>query len=1152
MSSRPPPPRPTPEQRLAAEPRRSVWVDANAGTGKTRVLTDRVLRLLLGGAKPESVLCLTYTKAAAGEMLQRVGERLALWATLDDADLAAELEALEDERPSPRRLDHARLLHDAVLALPGGLAIMTLHSLAQMLLRRFPLEAGVPASFEVIDDRTRRELLDEARERVLARALDDAESRADLEILAASAADGTVLGAVDALIDARRDWARARAAAGGLEQVVAKLARALDVDPERGAAAIGADAASEDAFDRPALLNAAETLAGAKQKTRREAAEAIRQWLARPPDERASGLVDYAKALTTVDKGPPPQLRAKANLKLDGLAAEAPAAAAALDAEIARLDAVDRALRGTRLFERTRALLRLADRVLEAFEAAKAEAAVLDFDDLLLRTRALLAEPGAGDWVRYKLDQAYTHILVDEAQDTNTLQWAIIELLLEEVFAGEGTRSSGGRTLFVVGDAKQSIYRFQGADPEATGRVRGRIEARAGDAGLAIEPVALTTSFRSSQAVLDVVDALLDEPGVSARLGTAGAHRAFQVSRGGRVELWPLLEAEDAPAPADPWAVPPLPRHGERAERRLARLIAETLAGWLGSGLVLPGSGRPLVPGDVMVLLRRREPMQEPLVRALKQAGVPVMGADRLALTDHLAVQDLVNLGRAVLLAEDDFAFACALKSPLLGLDDDALFTLAHGRRKGETLQERLRLGGGEDTALAPVWERFRRWQRLADFVPAYEFYLSVLTGEVARADGAAPFEGRRALLERFGPEATEPIEAFLEQALVYERGHAATLEGFLHWLQRGDESVKREAEPTALGVRVLTVHGAKGLEAPLVILADAGPRSSPRPTSLLWNAERDLVFWRPSKEGHVPASAAAREAEAAAETADDLRLLYVASTRAAEWLVVAGTRPRRPGGDMGWHGRLGQALETLGANKAEAPDGLDGERLVYATGVTATVETAPPAPVAVPPLPEALRTLPPPAGRRVRVRPSDAEGGIGGGAGGERQQARAVGRHVHALLERLPALPVAARAEAQERYLAAVGDLDPPSMERVRRQVQAILDEPSLAPLFGADAWVEQPILGEVNGVRVSGQVDRMALVGDELWICDFKTGRPPAPGRAPPAEHASQLAAYVALARPLFPGVRTRARLIWTETGLVQTLDDAVLEAYMPGPRD
>jgi ATP-dependent helicase/nuclease subunit A len=484
-------------------------------------------------------------------------------------------------------------------------------------------------------------------------------------------------------------------------------------------------------------------------------------------------------------------------------------------------------------------------------------------------------------------------------------------------------------------------------------------------------------------------------------------------------------------------------------------------------------------------------------------------------------------------LPENDFALACALKSPLFGLDEERLFALAHGRGQGRSLHQAWREAAEGDAELGRLWRRYLRWQRLADFVPAYEFYLRVLGGEVGD-DPERAFAARPAFLARFGPDVAEPLDAFVDQALAYERGHAATLQGFLDWLARGEEDLKREAAAGADGVRVLTVHGAKGLEAPCVILADAGPKHAPRAERLLWtDAEPALPLWRPARAEATPLAVAARARERRAEAADDLRLLYVAATRAAEWLIVAGTEPKRKVDAPSWHDRLAGALERVGATR-------EGDRLVYATGVAdAADDTAAPRPAPAA-APACLATPAPKAVRPAVLRPSDAATVAPAGSGADRRDALTVGVHVHRLLERLPGVAPEARAAALDAALATAPGLAEPLRARVRAQVLATLANPEIAPLFAADAWAEQPVVGEVDGVRVVGTVDRMVEVGGELWLADFKTGRPPAAGEPMPAAYARQLRAYARVLAPLFPDRAIRPRIVWTETGAVQRLRD------------
>ena len=494
---------------------------------------------------------------------------------------------------------------------------------------------------------------------------------------------------------------------------------------------------------------------------------------------------------------------------------------------------------------RSEALLRVAFAAIDAYEELKSQRAVLDYDDLIERASELLHRPGKTEWVLYKLDARIDHILVDEAQDTSPRQWAIVLKLTEEFFAGAGARD-GARSLFVVGDEKQSIYSFQGADLASFRSVRERLQVRAAAADRPILGELLDRSFRSVPAVLAVVDAVFALPEAQGGVGEPGRvmhHETERANAPGLVELWPLARPAEAEPAGEPWPLPGVPRNRDEPERRVARAIARTIRDWLDRREILESTGLPVRPGDVMILLGRRGILQERLVRALRQAGVPAAGADRLALSEHIAVRDLVALGRAVLLPEDDLNLACLLKSPLLGLDEDDLFQLAWDRGEA-SLFDRLRDAANVETGrFEHALARLTSWMDRADFMPPFEFYTWAL--------GAGG--GRRRLLARLGPEAAEPIEAFLSQTLAYEQGHPATLEGFLHWLGLGSDQLKRDPDLARDVVRVTTVHGAKGLEAPIVFLADAGPRGASRRGRIHWTGVEVQAAVRRCRSGARP-----------------------------------------------------------------------------------------------------------------------------------------------------------------------------------------------------------------------------------------------------------------------------------------------------------
>lgn len=1150
---------PTEAQRRAADPARSVWVTANAGTGKTRVLTDRVLRLLLAGADPEGILAITFTKAAAAEMTQRIEDRLTGWAIAEEAALAADLEALLGRLPGEAELGRARTLLPRILDLPHGLSIATIHAFCQTLLRRFPLEAGVPPHFEAIDERDAAELQREATEQVLAAAARDpgrlGKAVADLAVWLA---DSSIEELLAETLGARTRLLRIRARHGGLDGLLAAIAGALRAVPGLPPGLVRERACADGVFDVQSLAKAADLLREGGRRDGERAAK-IAAWIQAVPADRLRTFEEYRRAFVKQDGDPFDESR----LLSKKLAERHPELLRALAREQARILEVDDSERRQMVLAKTEAMLVLSFAVLDRYETLKRQRAALDFDDLIECTRRLLADAGQRAWVLYRLDARIDHVLVDEAQDTSPAQWEIVERLTEEFFAGAGARPAS-RTLFVVGDEKQSIYRFQGADLANFRAVRERIRARAEAARRPIETALLDRSFRSVPAVLDLVDAVFADPDARRGVSEEPLHHASERGeQAGLVELWPLAVPPAAPAEEEPWSLPDAPGRTIEPEQLVAEAIAAEIARWLREGERLPASGRPVRPGDILILVSRRGTIQERIVRALRRSGVPVAGADRLALERHLAVQDLVALGEVLLLPENDMALACLLKSPLLGLGEDALFELAHDRGH-LSLIERLRARAAEDTANGPfraTYDRLEEWLRRADFMPPFELYAWILG-----ADG-----GRRRILERLGPEALDPVESFLGQALAYERGHPASLQGFLAWFRLSAGELKRDPEKPGDRVRVSTVHGAKGLEAPIVVLADSGPHGQPPRGRILWGSadpERrgpELPFWRAGESEREPLTRSLIEAENRLEAEENHRLLYVALTRAAERLVVTGWHGRRTAEavaqgrdsvelDRCWHGLVRRGLERLpGVERIQSHRlgaAFVGPILRYERGRPAA-QTEEPAGAAPPePLPDWLRRPAPAEPRpprplspsRVLPEPEPSSGRRGGAEAGRR---RRFGVLVHRLLELLPAVPEPDRPAALDRFLARfAAGLDRDETARLRANVVDLLGRSDLAPLFGPEARAEQAIVGLVDGVAVSGRIDRLVVTPDEVLAVDFKTGRrPPTVVGDVPVAHLGQMALYRALLVRRFPDRPVRLGLLWTETATLRWLEDALL---------
>ena len=1120
-------------QLLASDPLVSAFVAASAGTGKTKLLTDRLLRLMLGGADPAGILCLTFTRAAAAEMAVRLQVRLADWARAPDAELDKALAELR-LAPSAAMRAQARRLLARVLDLPGGMRIETVHAFCQSLLRRFPIEAALSPRFRLAEETRMAAALGAEVEHLLAR-----DASAPLVARIAPRMDLRDFRALAAALIAEPGRLSAAMPGGpaSLEATLRRVLRATD-DPEaaREALATGMDAV--------ALRRAARGVD--KGKDAQNFAARMLAWLGAPGEfdgwrHCILGSNGAARRFHIGEgKATPAQ-----QVFLDAVAAEA-----------ARILALEDAIAAHETAAVSAALAGLAAPIAEHYAAHKDATGLLDYADLIARTQDLLRDPGAA-WVRYKLDGGLDHLLLDEVQDTSPAQWEIADRLTEEFFAGLGA-SPRARTIFAVGDRKQSIFSFQGAAPAEFDRQAERLRGLAGEA---FRQVALDVSFRSAAPVLALVDAVFAAGEVCDGVVEPATlhHRSAREGQAGRVELWPLVEARGTDEPG-PWTVAPANASALGAPQRLAAMLGQWIAAATHpqTGEMLPSRARRLRPGDIMLLVRKRGVFERALVRDLKVRGVPVAGLDRMALVDQPAVADILVLLDALLLPRDDLAFATFLTSPLGGLDDDDLIALAPGRTG--TLHAELAARAAENPRWQAAHGFFAELFRRADFMAPHAL--------VAHALG--PLGGRARLLARFGNDAAEPLDELLAMALEHAREEPPSLLGFLDWLRSSTAEIKREPGAGADAVRILTVHGAKGLQAPVVILPDTTGKP-PRPPGMRWIGDgtgRELPVYAPGGALACEATRDAAQAAAEAEREERNRLLYVALTRAEDRLVVCGWKGVNSPPSNCWYRAVEQGFDRLPGVAEPLAGDWPGPARVFASEQQApprTAERALAATEAPPPdwagtAPEWRPRLPPAEDAVAALVPSRPEGVAFGAppaavsplaARMEASRGRARGRALHALLQHLPDLDPASREAAARRFLEAPGQgFSAADAAAALAEVAAVLAHPALAAAFGPESRAEVPVTGVVGGMIVGGVVDRIAITSDGAAILDYKTDRrPPASVEAVPLAYLRQMAAYRATVAAALPGRAVRCVLVWTVGAAVMELPDALLDRYAPG---
>ncbi len=1150
-------------QARAADPGYNIFVEANAGSGKTRVLVDRVTRLLLGGVAPDTILCLTYTKAAAGEMKTRLFDRLGHWSVLGDEALKAQLTELIGTSGRDD-LTRARRLFARALETPGGLKIQTIHAFCESLLRRFPLEAGIPPGFDVVDE------THAARFRQMARAVVMRESRRDpsirqaLETLAARSSEALDQVLSEAVFDRQR--LGDLFANPGLETMLVRLHEALEVEP--GVVPDVLRAQAWEAAPHAALASARDQLlTGGKTEIQR--GEAIDEALNAPTPQAAFSA--YACVFFT-GKG---EKTPVARLLTNGFAGEFPVIANLLGAEAERMSQARDRVRAAQVAADTAAALRIAHIFLSAYGAALTRARKLDFSDLVHSAARLLHNSEAADWVRYRMDGGVRHILVDEAQDTAPEQWALIEAMTDEFFAG-GRESD--ETVFCVGDEKQSIYSFQGADPKGFIAWGQRLETRSADAGKRFDRPGLSASFRSSGLVLAAVDLAFGPEGGAPELKFMAAEpvtydpsalaftryqsHAPAFDKPGCIEIWPLV---DVPAKAEidnPFDAPVDTEGAGSPRRQLAGIIAGEIARMLKDGDAVPGRGapggvRPVEPQDILILVRKRDGFFTEVIRQLKVRGVPVAGADRMVLTEQIAVQDLLSLARFALNPDDDLSLAEVLKSPFFQsdggpfvLDDDALFDLAHGDRP--TLWQVLR--DSNDARFADAREALKRVLDSARTTGVHSVFARFL-GEVTLTG-----ETRlRRVFARLGEEQRDAVEEFLARALAFEREDTPSLTRFVGAMAGEHGDIKREMEAGRSEVRVMTVHASKGLEAPIVFLPDTTQVGKSAAGGTLFRHDAAGWVWGVKKEADPALVSALREAEEAKAEGERWRLLYVGLTRAESRLIVCGWKHGRAPGridERSWYHRLTRLWSNASWAEFDSP----------VPGATEPGRRFGAAPVALgaPDRTEAAQDIPvwattparDEAGRRRSLAPSqlaaEADPAILSPLAGSQTHRFRRGNLVHKLLQTLPDLSPERRKAAAERFLARQPDLSDAERAEIGTETLRVLEDPEFAPLFGPGSRAEVALGGHAPGlpahVTLNGQIDRLVVTAGEGMIVDYKTNRPPPADTSGVAPiYWMQMAAYRALLQSIHPDKIVRCALLWTDGPRLMELPGPALDAAL-----
>lgn len=1098
------------QQRMASDPKNSVWVEASAGTGKTKVLSDRVLRLLLDGVLPSRILCLTYTKAAAVEMNNRIAEKLSKWAVIKNDKLADELSSLlgiavaEDDD----LLLKARRLFALLLDTPGGVKIQTIHSFCQEVLKRFPLEAKISPYFEVMDDRSAKDALDNIKKAILNDAISDKISAA-LSFLTASSNEFMFPKIMESITNQRNMIEDCLQKYSSADSLIEKIAENLDIPSD-----LTMDKIKEqfwNSLDDNKLSIIIKALDSGTETSIKKAT-----LLARARDEKN---IDAFLDVFLTDGQPRKKLLVKQSI------IKFPEAETYCnELMIKAFNAVEK-IKTLNLFLSTKAVIVLAEEMLEKYHQYKKNHSKLDYNDLIVVCKKLFASPKVAEWILYKLDGGIDNILIDEAQDTSPEQWAIVKSITKEFFSGEGNHDKKP-TIFVVGDRKQSIYSFQGADPAEFEKMHTYFENKADN----FKTVNMEVSFRSTAAILDTVNTVFDfekaKSGV-VKEGTNIAHIPSRIGDGGCVELWELIEPEEDDNSDKIW-LPPVERVGSvSSSTRLASKIAETIKNKVINGELLKSKGRPLKYSDFLILVQRRNSFVEEMVRACKNIGVNIAGVDKIRLQDQIAINDLVALAKFALLPEDDLNLACLLKSPIIALNDDDLFDLCY-KREDQSLWNRICLN--------------QKYKKQANILNELLFYSKEVRPFEWFCYILNKLDGRKKFVERLGKDCEDAIDEFINLTLDFEREHIPSLQSFVEWFETDEVEIKRDLEQNDNdAVRIMTVHGSKGLQAPIVILPDT-VRVKGINRDAKWFRDEDILLYPLNKDGYIKKCCDLIEEDKKNSLDEYHRLLYVALTRAEECLCICGYKKKNKPNEESWYEVFKEAFSKIGINQKNKDLVYNVEQLLEVKKVEdiKIKENK----IIKPKWLEEIVKDEDPFAKPLTPSHQDERMVCAVSPLAENNDGKlyARGKLIHKLLQFLPIVEEEKRDALIDVFLnKQAEDFDDKTKEFIKLEVLKLLNNSEFAPLFSSKSVAEVSLMGVVGEHIISGQIDRLVVCDDKVMIVDYKTNRPAAKTlNDVPKAYIKQMKAYKDLIKKIYPNKKIEVYILWTNTTTIMKLDN------------
>jgi ATP-dependent helicase/nuclease subunit A len=1124
------------KQKIASNPDYNVWVSASAGTGKTKVLIDRILRLLLKGNSIDKILCITFTKVAAQEMINRLSSILARWSILEDADLAKELFLLNEEEPTTEEISLAKQLFANFIDNPQKINIQTIHSFCQNILNNFPIEANIMSGFKVIEPDYAQELKKQAIESVLnTKIFDDS-----LEIKNTLT---TIVKHISAL-DFENKISSILNYPEKMDILQDKYNLNIDFESfklnlyEELKAKQGISAESilqqyfDGSFNKLAFLEIISIAQGTKNKL--SASFDINKlfwFLNLPKDEQIKNKDVWEKVFYTTSGSIRKKIVNEGFLKelQDG---QALWVKQVIEEELLRLEKLRNEYKNQISAEINLAFMQLAYEIYKAYENIKLSLGVLDFNDLIIKTHKLLNKSLVIPWILYKLDNKISHILVDEAQDTNPLQWDIIRVFVEEFFTGSSSNQEN-RSIFVVGDVKQSIYSFQGASPEYFNVIKALFKEKVKNAEKIWHQVPMNTSFRSSSGVISAVNHItsnLFSQNDNIYKEEDFTHLAHNQNLGANIEIWPLLVDDNK---EEKW----------RRYKNLATAIVKKIKKLNQDGVSY---------GDILILYRKREgnPTLNYLVKFLKESEIPVLGVDKLNLSEHLAVNDLIALAKFLLQQNDDFSLACVLKSPIFNLKDDDIFNLKI--TNSSSLFNSL-----NQEKYIHIYNKLNKWVSLVDYIPVYDLFFHILYVEKNFTN----------FLNSFGNEVQDILMEFMNLILQFnertQSKNISNLQIFLEFITKGDHKISRDSSSKKDMVNLMTIHASKGLESRVVfILNDLDAKSQNDIILYNENPSTPLLLLKLSKDYQNDYTNQIVLKQKNYQLKELARLFYVAITRAKEQLYICSVAKQAPDENEDkanhlWWQILNNAINNnvfFEHNLSALESDFFDEKLGFVTKKAFCISQATPlikkeifSQNSINFIPQwCFKEAPKEQNPTKPLSPSkiDFEEKYFSSPLSQMDEKKNnlinKGLLVHKILEQINYLSDYKEIELFINNIlnGYAEQLTEQSIIEIKNNIHSLLNKKELMFLWENKGMAEVGISGQINYNNelniVSARVDKIIKIDNKLWVIDYKYAKKP---NLPSKKHIKQMEIYKSILKNIYPECDISGLIIYTQS--LETLE-------------